>query len=279
MRDKNHKYFDLLQSEEWKTKRRSILNRDNHKCQKCDISEEEITPRTLNGIEVNVITKNVLHIHHKYYKIFNYEFVLPWNYDNDCYITLCKECHIKEHEENEIPIYIDEKNTINLKNLTNCFRCNGSGYLPEFNYYLNGVCFRCGGTRFEEFINKDNTYLKSVIKENKVTWIESFSSMKINWDEDNPEKRVEWVYREVDSSEVPDFIKEDYEPWMKEFIAWDSSGLTPELLSYFKSNKEKIIRDKGLKFGSESDDFKSKFGCLFIVFIWVIVYGIIKSNT
>ena len=103
--------------------------------------------------------------------------------------------------------------------------------------------------------------------------------MKINWDEDNPEKRVEWVYREVDSSEVPDFIKEDYEPWMKEFIAWDSSGLTPELLSYFKSNKEKIIRDKGLKFGSESDDFKSKFGCLFIVFIWVIVYGIIKSNT
>ena len=89
MRDKNHKYFDLLQSEEWKTKRRSILNRDNHKCQKCDISEEEITPRTLNGIEVNVITKNVLHIHHKYYKIFNYEFVLPWNYDNDCYITLC----------------------------------------------------------------------------------------------------------------------------------------------------------------------------------------------
>ena len=66
MKNKNHKYFDLLQSEEWKTKRCSILNRDNHKCKKCGVSEKEITPRILGGIEVGIITKNVLHIHHKY---------------------------------------------------------------------------------------------------------------------------------------------------------------------------------------------------------------------
>ena len=28
---------------------------------------------------------------------------------------------------------------------TYCFRCGGRGYLPEYNYYMNGVCFSCMG--------------------------------------------------------------------------------------------------------------------------------------
>ena len=27
-----------------------------------------------------------------------------------------------------------------------CSRCGGSGYLPEFNYYMGGICFTCMGS-------------------------------------------------------------------------------------------------------------------------------------
>lgn len=27
-----------------------------------------------------------------------------------------------------------------------CSRCGGSGYLPEFNYYMGGICFSCMGS-------------------------------------------------------------------------------------------------------------------------------------
>ena len=29
---------------------------------------------------------------------------------------------------------------------TGCFRCGGSGYLPQYSHYYNGVCFRCSGS-------------------------------------------------------------------------------------------------------------------------------------
>ena len=27
-----------------------------------------------------------------------------------------------------------------------CSRCGGTGYLPEFNYYMGGICFKCMGS-------------------------------------------------------------------------------------------------------------------------------------
>jgi 5-methylcytosine-specific restriction endonuclease McrA len=80
-----------------------------------------------------------LNIHHKYYTKGNY----AWEYDNDALITFCKNCHQEEHQNNKIPIYDNMKNILSYAEI--CDRCNGSGFLPQFHYYENGICFKCGG--------------------------------------------------------------------------------------------------------------------------------------
>tara|TARA_R110002096_G_scaffold434640_2_gene656971 strand:+ start:1442 stop:2092 length:651 start_codon:yes stop_codon:yes gene_type:complete len=80
-----------------------------------------------------------LNIHHKHYIIDKN----AWEYNNDSLITLCEKCHKKEHQENTIPVYDKEMNI--LFNAKICGKCEGSGYLPEFHYYENGICFKCYG--------------------------------------------------------------------------------------------------------------------------------------
>lgn len=88
-----------------------------------------------------------LHVHHKYYK----DGLLPWEYDNDALCTLCWECHEKLHKNTKIPYYDKNGNILN-KVLTPCFRCYGAGWFPEYNHIENGICFKCNGVRYEEFI-------------------------------------------------------------------------------------------------------------------------------
>ena len=53
-----------------------------------------------------------------------------------------------------LKLALKTKNTINsLSYLNNynyiksgCYRCGGSGYLPEFSYYMGGICFSCMGS-------------------------------------------------------------------------------------------------------------------------------------
>lgn len=40
-------------------------------------------------------------------------------------------------------------------NFTPCKRCAGYGYFPEYKHVENGICFRCGGNRYEELITHD----------------------------------------------------------------------------------------------------------------------------
>ena len=82
-----------------------------------------------------------LNIHHTYY----IEGKDAWDYDNSALQTLCIDCHQKEHQTKSFPIYEDHKQLQVLKDAKFCMRCDGSGYLPQFNYYLDGVCFSCGG--------------------------------------------------------------------------------------------------------------------------------------
>lgn len=42
----------------------------------------------------------------------------------------------------------------------NCSKCNGTGFIPAFAHYANGVCFDCGGTGIKSEV------LKSYIKQN-----------------------------------------------------------------------------------------------------------------
>ena len=67
-------YAQQLKSPEWKAKRLSILNRDNHKCTKCG---------SVKG----------LHVHHLSYT----QGCNAWEYPDDNLVTLCGECHKVEH--------------------------------------------------------------------------------------------------------------------------------------------------------------------------------------
>jgi hypothetical protein len=80
-----------------------------------------------------------LNIHHKYYVIDKY----AWEYDNTALITLCYKCHQLEHENNVINVYAQSGGKLYIAE--RCNKCNGSGYLPMYDYFHNGICFSCEG--------------------------------------------------------------------------------------------------------------------------------------
>ncbi len=64
-------FFELYKHPLWQKKRLEIMKRDNFTCLDCGNKEKE------------------LQIHHKYYE----KETNPWDYPDDCYLTLCKHCH------------------------------------------------------------------------------------------------------------------------------------------------------------------------------------------
>lgn len=80
-------YRDLLKSDKWRSRRKEILNRDNHKCCWCGSSK-------------------YLQIHHRYYDLYpDGSFVEPWDYPDGALMTLCKDCHEKAHKRYENKFY------------------------------------------------------------------------------------------------------------------------------------------------------------------------------
>ena len=134
-------YSLLLQRREWDVKRMRILTRDNRTCQKCGRSEKD-------GV--------TLQVHHLHY-ISGLD---PWEYKDSELITYCEQCHAAVHQNNHVPVYrLVGGNLVEIK-YTPCYRCNGSGYLPEYRHVLNGICFRCHGERFEEYIKVVESYAR-----------------------------------------------------------------------------------------------------------------------
>jgi hypothetical protein len=64
-------YSELLKDPRWQKKRLEIFERDNWQCRECGSKQR------------------TLHVHHKIYKYGR----SPWEYDNDCLLTLCEQCH------------------------------------------------------------------------------------------------------------------------------------------------------------------------------------------
>ena len=81
-----------------------------------------------------------LNIHHQYY----IRGKVPWEYDNNALVTLCSRCHQKRHQQTSIPLYTLGRQLI-CSALPICERCHGTGYLPQFHYYMGGICFKCHG--------------------------------------------------------------------------------------------------------------------------------------
>jgi hypothetical protein len=89
-----------------------------------------------------------LHVHHKYYL----EGMWPWQYPLDSLVTLCNWCHAELHANEKVPYYRRDNEDLVEWNLTPCIRCNAAGFLPQYDYVENGICFRCHGYKYEELI-------------------------------------------------------------------------------------------------------------------------------
>jgi 5-methylcytosine-specific restriction endonuclease McrA len=78
-------YSELLLTEEWKEKRKTILERDGHKCRNCGATES-------------------LQVHHRQYhiKLDTGEKLPPWQYNGRYLITLCTSCHKAGHEHYQV---------------------------------------------------------------------------------------------------------------------------------------------------------------------------------
>lgn len=113
----------------------------------------KVTESTFNSVYEPISAKSDwsivkgLHIHHTYYQTGK----LAWQYDEAALQTLCWTCHEKLHAEKTIPIFDSLGN--NIGTYTNCKRCYGAGYFPDFHHVYSGICFRCDGKRFEELIS------------------------------------------------------------------------------------------------------------------------------
>ncbi len=89
-----------------------------------------------------------LHIHHKYYQQNKF----AWEYPDDALITECWICHEELHKTEKIECRDANGKIIGM--LNPCLRCYGAGYFPEYHHIYNGICFRCNGHKYEEFIEK-----------------------------------------------------------------------------------------------------------------------------
>lgn len=80
-------YELLLERPEWKAYRLAVLSERGEKCEWC-------------GSDKN------LHVHHKFYlKYPNGKKILPWEYNINCLLVLCKDCHEKAHKKYKIKSY------------------------------------------------------------------------------------------------------------------------------------------------------------------------------
>ncbi|MGK0363405.1 MAG: hypothetical protein ACI85O_000450, partial [Saprospiraceae bacterium] len=101
-----------------------------------------------------------LHVHHKLYVLER----LPWEYAQEELVTLCQDCHTKEHLETSVPVFLTEmqREFNQSADWEVCHRCGGDGHLPEFHYHQNGVCFGCEGLGFvKNYPQDDKSYLTS----------------------------------------------------------------------------------------------------------------------
>ena len=175
-------YSELIKTKHWLDKRKTIIQRDKSICQSCkvkgiDLWDENILDYAYYKGKYAIWTKNSktvdaigggkvflaenfnpnksLHVHHKLYYLdpASGRFILPWNYDDEHLETLCVSCHDNIHKKETIPVYFFD--TKEKKILTPCHRCNSKGYLYQYKHVSNGICFRCNGEKFDEFIQED----------------------------------------------------------------------------------------------------------------------------
>ena len=75
----NTSYLEKLRDPRWQRKRLEVMQRDEWSCVRCGRSDATLA------------------VHHRYYENGKD----PWDYEDDCYETLCSKCHEKTHTAEE----------------------------------------------------------------------------------------------------------------------------------------------------------------------------------
>ncbi len=160
-------YASLLQTTQWRLKRKQVIMKDRFRCQKCvcmetiSIDNIPFTNPQLVGTyaeEMHIFEMEIkdfpvtFHVHHPYYVLERN----PWEYDTQELQTLCHDCHKKAHKSDRIYVFVTEvdKRNENISDFTLCNRCDGEDYLDQYHYHENGICFKCDGARF---VNPDGS--------------------------------------------------------------------------------------------------------------------------
>lgn len=170
-------YGDLLKLPIWKNRRNEVLRRDNLLCSTCGLPgtiiekysskpdfsyttlevfdryqpvDSELSMDDVNRMRVIYIPSPtiILHVHHRYYLLDS----LPWEYNDKVLVTMCSGCHHNWHEKNKAVVYQKRGKKYYTLNVTPCERCNGVGSLLQYKYYMDGICFKCNGARYNELI-------------------------------------------------------------------------------------------------------------------------------
>lgn len=168
-------YIELLETVEWYEYRRCVLERDHFTCLTCGTKadnleengstwrkateeDQQVSERTpllpedhpefeefvVNSKPALVTAVRVtLQAHHIVYVWDS----LPWLYPDKLLQTLCDTCHTNVHLSHIIPLYKDFTLKEQLHKI-DCLNCGGTGYLPEYYYYEQGLCFSCDGRGF-----------------------------------------------------------------------------------------------------------------------------------
>lgn len=141
--------------------------RPDHPClkwntEKVSLNDQRLRLRLKNKL-IEEIQRNLskikwhfvkgLHVHHKYYRINT----LPWEYGDNALQTCCLDCHERIHEEQTINLF-DKKGKI-ITSLTPCDRCHGAGWIPKYSHVEGGICFKCYGAKYNEFIENEDYVL------------------------------------------------------------------------------------------------------------------------
>lgn len=114
-------YSEKYKTAQWQQKKCEILVRDNFTCQVCGFSSND-----------DANSSKLLHVHHRYYIKGKDE---VWDYPNEALITLCEDCHAKEHSFDGSLIQNAIQNALNsgvlgieivevLNNMANKMKCH-----------------------------------------------------------------------------------------------------------------------------------------------------------
>lgn len=95
-----------------------------------------------------------------------------------------------------------------------CTNCNGTGYLPQYDYNCNGVCFKCMGKGY--VMEKQYTEKELKVKEDKIN-----KKQYVNLKELRGFKNTDILYIvEGNTYDIKKQLKEDGAKWNMWFRAW-----------------------------------------------------------